>query len=159
MTGLWQICSPRALSLSEGSRRLSTGSHRPILPLLVVFWLKEHIHREAGVYCSFLVTVADHLGIQFCLSQKWQATHRPTRRLSLLQRSCFNVQCPVWHRTRHFQSYLLTEDICELAEGSVLCQLLFPQAPCHSIIHHQYEITGHCHSTLSNKGSFHSGEL
>lgn len=81
------------------------------------FLVKEHTHREAGVYCFSLVTAADHLRIQFYASQKGQAAHRPTRRLSLLQRSCLNVQCPAWHRTRHFHSYLLTEDICELAEG------------------------------------------
>lgn len=159
VTGLWLTsCNPRVLSISEGSRRLCTGSPRPTLPLHVVFWLKEHIHREAGVYCFFLVTAAYNLRIQFYSSQKWQATHRPTMRLSLLQRSSFNVQCPVWHRTRHFQSYLLTEDICELAEGSVLCQLLFSQAACYSIIHYQHEVTGHCLST-PNKGSFHSAEL
>lgn len=36
---------------------------------------------------------------------------------------------------------------------------LFPLAPCYGIIHYHHEIIGHSHSTLSNKGFFHSGEL
>lgn len=63
-----------------------------------------------------------------------------------------------WHRTRHFQLCLLAKDTRGMAEGSVLCQPMFPRAPCYGIIHSQYEVTGYSHSMLSTECSFRGGE-
>lgn len=74
MLGDWFMADIMQYQCPQHLRGLhKTAQDPPDQLCLCCFLVKEHTHREAGVYRFFLVTAVDRLRIQF-YARLWQAT-------------------------------------------------------------------------------------